>query len=174
MVEAVSLPVAEGVSGTGVGSDQFLTFELSGEIYGVSLARVREIIGLGTMTRIPMMPEFIAGVVNLRGNVLPVIDLAHRLGFPSSQRTKRSSIVIIELEGEMTMALGMIVDAVHDVLEFDVSALEPAPAFGAQIRTDFIAGMARRNDDFLVVLEPGRVLNAEELTVVADASTAGW
>lgn len=156
-------------------SHQLLTFELSGERYGVDIADVREIIPRGKLTPVPLMPAFMAGVINLRGSVLPVMRLAERLGLEMSPRSKRTSIVIVDTRLEEDGAsdviqIGMMVDAVNDVAEVLAADIRPAPELGARIRVDFIAGMARREDGFLIILEPARVLSVAELTALVGSA----
>lgn len=146
---------------------QYLTFQLSGEPYAVDILHVREIIEYGAITPIPMMPDFIAGVINLRGSVVPVVDLNRRFGGVRANITKRTSIIVIELRREEgCIDIGVIVDIVNDVLEIRRSDIEPAPKFGAKIRTDFIEGMGKVNGAFLILLQVDNVLDVEELSMV--------
>lgn len=157
---------------------QLLSFALGGETYALAIARIKEIIEYQRPTTVPCMPSFIRGVINLRGAVVPVIDLGARFGGMPSEVTRRSCVVILELQhGESSQTLGLMVDAVHEVVEFAPADIGPPPPFGVRIRADFIAGMARRDDRFLVVLDATRVLSLDELaqldasTVEADAGT---
>lgn len=146
---------------------QYLTFQLSGEPYAVDILHVREIIEYGSITPIPMMPDFIAGVINLRGSVVPVVDLNSRFGGECAEITKRTSIIVIELRNdEACLDIGVVVDIVNDVLEIRKSDIEPAPKFGAKIRTDFIEGMGKVDGCFLILLQVDNVLDVEELSVV--------
>jgi purine-binding chemotaxis protein CheW len=112
-----------------------------------------------------MVPEFVRGVINVRGNVVPIIDLAVRFGWPTTKVTKRSCIVIVEVESEgERIEIGVVVDAVSEVLDIPLTDIEPAPSFGARLRTDFIEGMGKVNDEFIVLLNVGRVLSVEELS----------
>lgn len=143
---------------------QFLSFALGDDTYAIAIARIKEIIEYERPTAVPCMPPFIRGVINLRGTVVPVIDLGARFGGVPSAVTRRSCVVILELQhAESQQTLGLMVDAVHEVVEFAQSDIGPAPPFGARIRADFIAGMARRDDRLLVVLDAGRVLSLDEL-----------
>jgi len=119
---------------------QFLTFSLAHEDYGVDLINVKEILEFENVTRVPMMPAFIAGVINLRGSIIPVVDLALRFGVAPQEKTKRSSIVILEIgmEDELSLEIGIIVDAVHEVVDIHQKLIEATPSFGTHIRTDFI------------------------------------
>ncbi len=146
---------------------QYLTFVLGGEVFGIGILNIKEIIEYGSVTTVPMMPEFIAGVINLRGSVVPVIDLAVRFGGESKDLTKRTSIVIVEVEDDdLKLEIGVIVDMVNEVLDISPDDIEPAPAFGTRIRTDFISGMAKVDDKLLVLLETEHVLSIEELSMV--------
>ena len=147
---------------------QYLTFFAASERYAIDILDVKEIVEIAQMTRVPMTPDYIRGVINLRGAVVPVIDLAARLGKGSSQLTKRSCIVLVEIEsrGEWQQ-IGMLVDEVNEILEIPGSHLQPAPDFGTDIRTDFIRAMGRVDDVFLILLEVGNVLSLQELSQIA-------
>lgn len=148
---------------------QYLTFSLGGEMFAVGILHVKEIIEYGNLTEIPMMPAFIRGVINLRGAVVPVIDLTARFEGRRSEIGRRTCIVIVEVrEGEFTHDIGIMVDAVSEVLEIPASEIEHAPAFGARIRTDFIAGMGKVNGKFVIILNIDRVLSVEEIATLAN------
>ena len=147
---------------------QYLTFALGGEMFAVGILNVKEIIEYGHLTEIPMMPAFIRGVINLRGAVVPVIDLSARFGGSSSTVSRRTCIVIVELGiGEERQDLGVIVDAVNEVLEIPRADIEPPPSFGARIRADFIQGMGKVDGHFVIILNVERVLSTEEITLLA-------
>ncbi len=147
---------------------QYLTFLLGGEMYAVETLSVKEIIEYGKVTAVPMMPASIRGVINLRGAVVPVIDLKARFGGSTTQISRRTCIVIIELTGdEETHVVGIVVDAVSEVLEIPAGDIEPPPSFGARIRTDFISGMGKVAGKFVILLDIGRVLSADELASLA-------
>lgn len=146
---------------------QYLTFSVGGEVFAIGILNIREIIEYGSVTEIPMMPVFIRGVINLRGAVVPVIDLSVRFGRAPTQIGKRTSIVIIEVrEGELHQDIGIVVDAVHEVLEISGAEIEPPPAFGAKIRTDFIRGMGKVSGKFVIILNISRVLSVEEMAML--------
>ncbi|HSW03988.1 chemotaxis protein CheW [Aquabacterium sp.] len=148
---------------------QYLTFTLGAEMFAIGILHIKEIIEYGQLTAVPMMPGFIRGVINLRGAVVPVIDLASRFGGTPSHITRRTCIVIVELQlgdGE-TRVLGVVVDAVSAVLDIASSDIEPAPAFGTRIRTDFIAGMAKVNSRFVILLDVDRVLSMDEMAALS-------
>lgn len=147
---------------------QYLTFQLSGEPYAVNIHSIREIIEYGALTTVPLMPESIRGVINLRGMVVPVVDLASRLGKPQTEITRRTCIVILELgafdsTSDSGQTLGMVVDAVSEVLEIATADIEPPPAFGSGIRSEFIAGMGKMNGGFVILLDAQRVLSVDEM-----------
>ena len=148
---------------------QYLTFQLGGEIYAVGILNVKEIIEYGLLTEIPMMPAFIRGVINLRGSVVPVIDLAARFGGHQTEVGRRTCIVIIELvEVDLRQDIGVVVDAVSEVLEVSSTDIEPPPSFGAKIRADFIFGMAKIAGKFVIILNIQRVLLVEEIATLTN------
>lgn len=153
---------------------QYLTFLLGGEMYAVRILNVKEIIEYGSLTEIPMMPAFIRGVINLRGAVVPVVDLAARFGSGSTVVGRRTCIIIIELaEGDARQDIGVVVDAVSEVLEIPAAEIEPPPSFGAKIRADFIDGMGKVNGKFVIILNIRQVLSVEEMAMLCAAGHAG-
>lgn len=150
---------------------QYLTFTLGREMFAIGILNVREILEFGQLTTVPMMPEFIRGVINLRGAVVPVVDLAARFGGRPTPVTKRTCIVIIEVHSdEDRHEIGVVVDAVSAVLEIPDSEIEAPPAFGAKIRTDFIYGMGKVDGRFVIILDVGQVLSIEDLAVTGQAT----
>ncbi|HZX32250.1 MAG TPA: chemotaxis protein CheW [Rhodocyclaceae bacterium] len=148
---------------------QYLTFSLGGEMFAVGILNVKEIIEYGHLTEIPMMPAFIRGVINLRGAVVPVIDLAARFGGQPTQVGRRSCVIIIEIaDGDTTQDIGVLVDSVSAVLDIPDSEIEPPPAFGAKIRTDFIEGMGKIAGKFVILLNVQQVLSVEEMTLISN------
>lgn len=145
--------------------NQYLAFTLNDETFAVGILYVKEIIEYRNLTLVPMTPDFIRGVLNLRGNVLPVIDLSLRLEMPASVLSKHTCIVIIEItSGGDTIDIGIVVDAVNDVLSFSLSELEAAPAFGSRIRSDFIRHIGKQAERFITILDIEKVLSLEELS----------
>ena len=139
---------------------QYLTFMVDGEVLAIGILAIKEIIEYGAVTVVPMMPACIRGVINLRGSVVPVMDLSARFGRKTAAVTKRTCIVIIEIHAEEArQTLGVIVDAVNAVLDIPASEIEPPPAFGAKIRTDFIEGMGKVNGKFVILLDVNQVLS---------------
>ncbi len=164
-------PVAAG--GSAGQTQQYLTFVLATEVFAIGILAIKEIIEYGNLTEVPMMPEYVRGVINLRGAVVPVIDLSVRFGKPPSPVTKRTCIVIIEIMGHGERhVLGVVVDAVNAVLDIAASEIEPPPAFGASIRTDFIQGMGKVNGKFVILLDVGHVLATDEMDVLTEARDA--
>jgi purine-binding chemotaxis protein CheW len=152
------------------GGRQYLVFSLRGEQYGIPLLGVKEIIEYGGVTPIPTMPEFIRGVINLRGRVVPVLDLSARFGDARSETGPRACIVIIEQSQEgREQDMGVVVDSVNAVLDIAATAIEPPPSFGARIRVDFIHGMWNCQGRFVIILNLAKVLSIEEIAQMAGA-----
>lgn len=154
---------------------QYLTFSLGGEMFAVGILNVKEIIEYGHLTEIPMMPAFIRGVINLRGSVVPVIDLSARFGGRVTEVSRRTCIVIVEVADEETRHdIGIMVDAVSEVLDIPGSEIEPPPTFGARIRADFIFGMGKVVGKFVIILNINKVLSIEEIAQLTgtDGATA--
>ena len=152
---------------------QFLTFMLGEDQYAVGILHIKEIIEYGSLATVPMMPDCVRGVINLRGAVVPVMDLSARFGRAPSSISKRSCIVIVEVEGdgECKQVMGMLVDAVNAVVEIAAGDIEPAPSFGTRIRPDFIGGigklMEKNRSKFVILLDIERVLSSEEIVEMA-------
>lgn len=153
-----------------VGQDhcQYLTFLLGGEPFAIGILAIKEIIEYGSLTEVPRMPAFIRGVINLRGAVVPVIDLGARFGKRTTTVTRRTCIVILEVECDSeNHVVGIMVDAVSEVLEIPNDQVEPAPSFGAKIRADFIQGMGKISGKFVIVLNVNKVLSINEIQTLA-------
>ncbi len=162
------VPEAAGTIDAGSEDGQYLTFMLGGEMYAIGILNIKEIIEYGQVTEVPMMPAFIRGVINLRGRVVPVVNLLARFGKPSSEITKRSCIVIIEVgTEEERQDIGVVVDLVSEVLEIPASEIEPPPSFGAKIRSDFISGMGKVDGKFVVMLSVNKVLSVDEMSMLS-------
>lgn len=150
---------------------QYLTFMLGKEVFAIGILSIKEILEYGQVTAVPMMPDFIRGVINLRGAVVPAVDLAARFGGRPTEITKRTCIVIVEVTSEdRQVELGIVVDAVSAVLEISDTEIEGAPSFGAKIRTDFIKGMGKVDGKFVIILDVDKVLSVEDMTMVSRAS----
>lgn len=147
---------------------QYLAFSLAGEMYAIPLLGVKEIIEYGGITPIPTMPEFIHGVINLRGRVVPVMDLSSRFGEERTRIGERTCIVILEQNKDgREQDMGVVVDGVNAVVDIVAEDIEPPPSFGARIRVDFIQGMWKHQDRFVAILDLARVLSVEEITQIA-------
>jgi purine-binding chemotaxis protein CheW len=162
---------------------RYLTFTLQGDAYALDIFHVTEILEQRPLTAVPMTPDFIRGVINLRGRAVPVIDLSLRFGHAETAIGRRTSIIIVTIseavgaEELVSQQIGVLVDAVNKVVTFTPDDIEPAPAFGAGIRADYISGMAKRDNDFIVVLDIGRVLSLRDIAALnnamAEATGAG-
>ena len=146
---------------------QYLTFKLGNEIFATDVAKVREVLDLTTITQIPRTPDFMAGVINLRGSVVPVVDLRLCFEMSKTENTRNTCIVVVEvlLENESTI-IGALTDSVEEVIDLEPEQIQPAPRIGTQIRTDFIKGMGKRDTQFIMILDIDRVFSAEELAAV--------
>ena len=174
LVKTAGNSVAAAARGGSSDTHQYLTFTLGGEMFAVGILNVKEIIEYGNLTEIPMMPGFIRGVINLRGAVVPVIDLAARFGGKASEVQRRTCIVIVEVaQDDARHDIGIMVDAVSEVLEIQAGDIEPPPSFGAKIRADFIAGMGKVAGKFVIILEIQKVLSVDEMTMVVSAGQNG-
>ena len=150
---------------------KYLTFLLGDKSYAISILKIKEILEYGSITPIPKMPDFICGAINLRGKLVPVIDLMERLGNGKSDIGKRSCIVIVEMKfSHETLSIGIIVDAVSKVMDFKKSEIEPAPSFGGYVDTDFIDGMGKVDEEFVIILNIDRVLSLNDLALLADSN----
>jgi purine-binding chemotaxis protein CheW len=160
-------PSADGAMTAG--SDRYLTFVLGGEVFALPILDITEIMEFRSLTVVPMMPGFIRGVINLRGRVVPVVDMAARFGRGTTEIARRTSIIIVETPGhaddgdDRNQDMGIMVDAVNKVVHLSGDDIEPPPAFGAGIRADFISGMAKYDGHFIIILDVTRVLSLDEM-----------
>ncbi|CAG0982750.1 Chemotaxis protein CheW [Burkholderiales bacterium] len=168
------LPVATSPAGAGSAlarfaePRQYLVFSLCGESFAIAIQGVKEIIEYGQLTEVPMMPKLVRGVINLRGAVVPVVDLAVRFGRTPTAVARRTCIVIVEMasDEDTRQVLGVIVDAVNEVLEIAPQDIEPPPSFGARIRSDFIEGMGKVGGQFVILLDMSHALSIDELSEI--------
>jgi len=168
MVQSQASPPATGKLSEQSDQQQYLTFMLGGETYAMGILAIKEIIEFGSLTEVPRVPAFIRGVINLRGAVVPVIDLGARFGKAATKVTRRTCIVIVEISsGEETQVVGVMVDAVNAVLEISAQEIEPPPSFGANIRADFISGMGKINGKFVIILNIQNVLSVDEMATLS-------
>lgn len=151
---------------------QYLTFYLGEDMYAIGILNIKEIIEYGQVTEVPLMPDFVRGVINLRGKVVPVIDLQARFNKKISKTNKRTCIVIIELSDEdgTQHSLGVVVDSVSEVLDIPETEIEAAPNFGAKIHPDFIYGMGKVEGKFVILLSIAKVLSLEDMAVLTEAA----
>jgi purine-binding chemotaxis protein CheW len=168
-------PVMKGASGGGPtaaaeAGAQYLTFTLGEEVFAMDIRTVREIIQVGPMTTVPLMPGFVRGVINLRGAVVPVIDLQARFGRPPAKIGKKTCIVIFDaVRDAERVELGLLVDAVSEVIDIAPDAIEPPPNFGTAVRRDFIRGMGKVANRFVVILEPDRAFDVNEMATLCES-----
>ncbi|MCO4798285.1 MAG: chemotaxis protein CheW [Colwelliaceae bacterium] len=164
------MTTTEEKNATSQSVSQFLTFTIGQEHFGMDLNQTREIIEYAGITQVPLMPQFLSGVINLRGEVVPVIDLSVRLGRDPIKIHKRTCVIVIELHSfEQHCVLGLLADAVNEVIELPATDIEEAPAFGAQIRAEFIQGIAKADDEFIVLLDAEKTLSPIELAHLVEA-----
>jgi purine-binding chemotaxis protein CheW len=150
---------------------KYLTFSLDNEEYGIGILKIKEIIGMMPITSVPQTPEFVKGVINLRGKVIPVLDLRLRFGMEPMEYTERTCIIVVEIEGESgTVMIGIVVDAVSEVLNIKGDDIEDTPTFGTKLNTDYILGMAKMEGGVKILLDIDRVLSAEEITFLEKAA----
>ncbi len=146
---------------------QYLTFKLAEEIFAFDVAKVREILELTNITKVPQTPEFMRGVINLRGSVVPVIDLKLNFSMQRTEQTINTCIIVVEvnLSGE-AIVLGVLADSVQEVVEMEPNLIEPAPKLGTKLNTEFIKGMGKVGENFVMILDIDKVFSAEELTEI--------
>jgi len=151
---------------------QYLTFALGEEVFALETGFVREVIELVPVTRIPKTPSFLRGVINLRGHAVPVVDLRIKFGMTTAQDTVNTCIIIVdvEMEGEQCH-MGAIVDSVLEVFEMASDQITPPPRMGTAIRSDFIRGMGKQNEEFIMILDIGKVFSSEELSILGSIET---
>ncbi|MFD2112106.1 chemotaxis protein CheW [Thiorhodococcus fuscus] len=162
---------AQPAHGLDQGSLQILTFMLDGEIYGTDIAQIQEVLEYRRVTPVPRTPDFMLGVINLRGNVVPVVDLRRQFEMQLTEPTVDTCIVIVDVmvDGEMT-ALGILADAVKEVIELGADMIKPPPRIGSRIDTRFISGMGKQDEEFIVILNLARVFSKEELGDLVDSA----
>lgn len=152
---------------------KYLTFRLGEEDFGLKILRVQEIIGMQEITSIPRTPPSVRGVINLRGKVIPVIDLRLKFGMEEAEVSRKTCIIVVQVEGlSGDVIMGVVVDEVSEVLEISGREIEPPPEFGARIDTDFILGMAKTEDAVKILLDLDRVLTPQELEAVSGGAVS--
>lgn len=158
----------EGINET----NQYLTFRLGDEMFAINVAQVREVLDISTITRVPRAPEFMRGVINVRGSVVPVVDLRQKFGMSGTEHTVDSRIVVMELslDGDLTV-LGAMADSVHEVMELETENIEEPPSIGSRWRTEFIKGIGKSNEEFIIILDIDRVFSTDELAAVQETGS---
>jgi purine-binding chemotaxis protein CheW len=150
---------------------KYLTFSLAEEEYGIGILKIKEIIGMMAITTVPQTPKFVKGVINLRGKVIPVIDLRLRFGMESMDYTERTCIIVVEIDGTAgTVQIGIVVDAVSEVLNITGKDIEDTPTFGTKLDTTYILGMAKMEGGVKILLDIDRVLNGNEISALEKAA----
>jgi purine-binding chemotaxis protein CheW len=148
---------------------QYLTFKLTEEVFAVDVAKVREILELTTITKVPRTPDYMRGVINLRGSVVPVMDMRLKFGMPATEKTVNTCIIVVEVlhEGEI-IVIGALADSVQEVFELEPDQIEPAPRIGTKFTTDFILGMGKNNGQFIMILNIDRTFSSAELDLAGE------
>ncbi len=156
------MSVAEIIEAT-----QYLTYKLDDEVFALDISKVREVLDFTTITKVPRTPEFMRGVINLRGSVVPVVDLRLKFGMTRTEKTVNTCVIIVEVgvDGE-TVILGALADSVQEVIELEPGHIEPAPRIGTKLNTEFIKGMGKQNERFIIILDIDKVFSTEELALV--------
>jgi purine-binding chemotaxis protein CheW len=147
---------------------QVLTFKLGGEVYALDIAKVREVLDFTTATKVPRTPDFMRGVINLRGSVVPVVDLRLKFGMSATEKTVNTCVIITEVtvDGD-AVVLGCLADSVQEVLNLEPGSISPAPKIGTALQTQFIAGMGQRDERFIIILDIDKIFSADELAAVS-------
>jgi len=154
---------------TDISRQQYVTFSLGKELFGVEVRRTKEILSLTPVTKVPQTPEYLLGVINLRGQVVPVVDMRLKLGLPANEETEDTCIIVVEVlvDGE-TLTVGALADAVREVMEVRDDQIEPPPTLGTHLKTEFITGMGKIDEQFMILLNIDRIFNSDELALVQD------
>ena len=146
---------------------QYLTFKLSDEVFALDISKVREVLDFTTVTKVPRTPEFMRGVINLRGSVVPVVDLRLKFGMSRTENGVNTCVIITEVtvDGDTTV-LGALADSVQEVLDLEPGSIAPAPRIGTKLRTEFIKGMGKRDERFIIILDVDKVFSSDELSII--------
>jgi purine-binding chemotaxis protein CheW len=148
---------------------QYLTFRLDSETFALDISKVREVLDFTTVTKVPQTPDFMLGVINLRGNVVPVVDMRLKFNMSGTEATVNTCIIIVEIELDReTTVLGALADSVQEVLELDPDQIEPPPRIGTRLKTQFIKGMGHQGSQFIIILDIDKVFSAEELAIAQE------
>lgn len=152
-----------------VNTAQYLTFKLGDEVFALDISQVREVLDFTTVTKVPRTPEFMRGVINLRGSVVPIVDMRLKFGMAKTEKTVNTCMIIVEivLDGER-LIVGALADSVQEVIELDPGQIEPPPRIGTKLNTEFIRGMGKREENFIIILEVDKIFSTDELQIVHD------
>jgi purine-binding chemotaxis protein CheW len=162
---------ASGQQGMQELAGKYLTFNLGGEAYGLQILKVQEIIGMQEITKVPRTPDHVKGVINLRGKVIPVVDLRRKFLMDEAELSRKTCIIVVQVRREDSeVTMGIVVDEVSEVLEVSPEEIEPAPAFGARVNTDFILGVAKTKDEVKLLLDIDKVLSEGETETLSQAA----
>jgi len=163
--------------GTMAETKQYLSFKLQEEEFALEISKVREVLDFTKVTKVPQAPAFMKGVINLRGTVVPVVDLNRKFGIKDTEKTVNTRIIIgeVDINGDQVV-LGVLADSVHEVMELEPEYIEPAPRVGINLNTDFLKGMGKRDDDFVMILDIDKIFSADDLALVtaSDTSPEPW
>jgi purine-binding chemotaxis protein CheW len=152
---------------------QYLTFKLEEELFALDIGKVREVLDFTTITKVPRTPDYMRGVINLRGSVVPVVDLRLKFGMVKAEKTVNTCVIIVEVElGGEKVVMGAMADAVQEVLDLEPDQIEPAPRIGTRLNTDFIKGMGKHAEQFIIILDIDKVFTAGELELVLEPELA--
>ncbi|MEK6790949.1 MAG: chemotaxis protein CheW [Deltaproteobacteria bacterium] len=152
---------------------QYLTFRLEDEVFALDISKVREVLDFTTVTKVPRTPDFMRGVINLRGSVVPVVDMRLKFGMSITQKTVNTCVIIAEISlDNEKIVLGALADSVQEVLDLEPNQIEPPPRIGVRLKTEFIMGMGKRDDQFIIILDVDKVFSTDELSMVTDLKDA--
>jgi purine-binding chemotaxis protein CheW len=148
---------------------QYLTFKLDDEVFALDITKVREVLDFTTVTKVPCTPEFMRGVINLRGSVVPVVDLRLKFGMTKTEKTVNTCVIIVEVAVDSeTRVLGALADSVQEVMDLEPDHIEPAPKIGTRLNTEFITGMGKRDSTFIIILDVDKIFSTDELALVQE------
>src|SRR5512146_748815 len=148
---------------------QYLTFKLDDEVFALDITKVREVLDFTTVTKVPRTPEFMRGVINLRGSVVPVVDVRLKFGMTKTEKTVNTCVIIVEVAVDNeTTVLGALADSVQEVLDLEPDHIEPAPKIGTRLNTEFIKGMGKRDSNFIIILDVDKIFSTDELALVQE------
>lgn len=168
-METATATNAAGSVGVSATAGKYLTFKLGAEAYGLGILKVQEIIGMMSVTHVPRIPEFIRGVINLRGKVIAVVDLRRKFGLDAHEDTERTCIIVVQVtRADDRVTMGIIVDEVSEVLYIESGQIEPPPCFGTSVNTDFLMGMGKVGEKVIMLLDADKVLSREEVAVLSE------